>query len=60
MEYKYHKISNCFTARTRVPKTTDCFSKPKKIPGAKKAVLKRYTRTVGLGFKMPTEVRCRV
>ena len=36
------------------------FQNQKKIPGAKKAVLKRYTRTVGLGFKMPTEVRCRV
>merc|ERR1712186_13309 len=33
------------------------FQNQKKIPGAKKAVLKRYTRTVGLGFKMPTEAR---
>merc|ERR1712050_751779 len=33
------------------------FQNQKKIPGAKKAVLKRYTRTVGLGFKMPAEAR---
>ena len=36
------------------------FQNQKRLPGVKKATLKRYTRTVGLGFKMPAEVRCRV
>ena len=36
------------------------FQNQKRLPGVKKAALKRYTRTVGLGFKMPSEVRCRV
>merc|ERR1711988_872498 len=33
------------------------FQKQKRLPGAKKLNLKRYTRTVGLGFKMPLEAR---
>ena len=39
---------------------TVVFQNQKRLPGVKKAALKRYTRTVGLGFKMPSEVRCRV
>merc|ERR1712107_946124 len=33
------------------------FQNQKRLPGMKKAILKRYTRTVGLGFKMPAEAR---
>merc|ERR1712109_89672 len=33
------------------------FQNQKRLPGAKKLNLKRYTRTVGLGFKMPLEAR---
>jgi small subunit ribosomal protein S11e len=32
------------------------FQNRKRPPGLKKINLKRYTRTVGLGFKMPAEV----
>ena len=34
------------------------FQNAKRLDGVKKGALKRYTRTVGLGFKMPAEVRC--
>merc|ERR1712077_146659 len=33
------------------------FQNQKRLPGAKKTTLKRYTRTVGLGFRMPAEAR---
>merc|ERR1711981_565431 len=33
------------------------FQNQKRLPGVKKATLKRYTRKVGLGFKMPAEAR---
>merc|ERR1711881_661887 len=33
------------------------FQNQKRLPGAKRTVLKRYIRTVGLGFKMPAEAR---
>ena len=36
------------------------FQNAKRLDGVKKGALKRYTRTVGLGFKMPLEVRCEV
>ena len=36
------------------------FQNAKRLDGVKKAAIKRYTRTVGLGFKMPAEVRCAV
>ena len=36
------------------------FQNAKRLDGVKKGALKRYTRTVGLGFKMPAEVRCEV
>ena len=36
------------------------FQNQKRLPGAKKQNVKRYTRIVGLGFKMPVEVRCEV
>ena len=32
------------------------FQNKKRLPGSKKVSLKRYTRPVGLGFKMPNEV----
>ena len=32
------------------------FQNKKRLPGAKKISLKRYTRPVGLGFKTPNEV----
>merc|ERR1711953_1197877 len=33
------------------------FKNAKRLDGVKKAAIKRYTRTVGLGFKMPAEAR---
>jgi len=33
------------------------FQNKKKIDGAKKQTLKRYTKAVGLGFRMPLEAR---
>ena len=36
------------------------FQNAKRLDGVKKTAIKRYTRNVGLGFKMPAEVRCEV
>ena len=33
------------------------FQNRKRLPGVKKVALKRYTTSVGLGFKTPIEVR---
>ena len=35
------------------------FQNRKRAPGVKRVTLRRYTRTVGLGFKTPAEVKQR-
>ena len=50
----------CIQNERGFQKQPTIFQNAKRLDGAKKATLKRYTRTVGLGFKMPAEVRCEI
>ena len=65
-QIRYQKVKNLtfllnFLQQERgFQKQPTVFQNQKRLPGAKKLNLKRYTRTVGLGFKMPLEVRCEV
>ena len=53
-------FSKKFQQERGFQKQPTIFQNQKRLPGAKKTTLKRYTRTVGLGFRMPAEVRCEV
>ena len=57
-------VNECFSTKFQqergFQKQPTIFQNQKRLPGAKKTTLKRYTRTVGLGFRMPAEVRCEV
>lgn len=56
----YHNCYKTFQTERAFQKQPTIFQNKKKIDGAKKQTLKRYTKAVGLGFRMPLEVRCEV
>ena len=52
-KFKCYSIGKAERAYQKQPTV---FQNKKRLPGAKKVTLKRYNRTVGLGFKTPNEV----
>ncbi len=56
----FNSILNAVQQERGFQKQPTVFLNKKKAVGAKKVNIKRYTRTVGLGFKTPAEVRCGV